>query len=51
VAVAPGTAVWTGPVSNAAFAIGFTQHIGANEPLRTGNYAATVTFTLSTTSP
>ena len=29
----------------------FTQAIGINEPLRTGVYSRTVTFTLSTTSP
>ena len=29
----------------------FTQPIGANEPLRTGAYSKTLTFTLSTTSP
>jgi hypothetical protein len=42
---------WTGPVSNDAVTIGFRQAIGANEPLRTGNYSTTVTFTLSTTAP
>jgi hypothetical protein len=31
--------------------IGFSQHIGANEALRTGTYSTTVTFTLSTTTP
>ncbi len=51
VVVAPAKAAWTGPVSNDAFAIAFSQHIGANEPLRTGAYSATVTFTLSTTTP
>jgi hypothetical protein len=40
-----------GPVSNDAVTIGFKQSIGANEPLRTGNYAKTLTFTLSTTNP
>jgi len=49
--VAPAKTVWTGPVSNDAFAIAFSQSIGANEPLRTGAYTATVTFTLSTTAP
>ena len=29
----------------------FKQAIGANEPLRTGSYSKTVTFTLSTTTP
>jgi hypothetical protein len=47
----PEQASWTGPVSNDAFAIGFKQPIGANEALRTGPYSATLTFTLSTTSP
>ncbi len=49
--VTPAKAAWTGPVSNDAFAIAFSQHIGSNEPLRTGAYTATVTFTLSTTTP
>ena len=34
-------------MSNDPVAITFTQHIGANEPLRTGNYTKTLTFTLS----
>ena len=42
---------YAGPVSNDAVAIGFRQHIGADEPLRTGSYAKTLTFTLSTTTP
>jgi amidase len=42
---------WSGPVSNGPVAIAFSQHIGANDALRTGTYAATVTFTLSTTTP
>ena len=49
--VAPEKAAWTGPVTNDSFAIAFKQHIGANDPLRTGSYSATVTFTLSTTNP
>src|SRR5262249_8024944 len=44
-------ASWTGPVSNDAVAVAFTQHIGANDALRTGAYSRTLTFTLSTTSP
>ena len=35
-------------MSNAPVTIGFTQHIGANDALRTGTYARTLTFTLST---
>src|SRR3954468_18484815 len=42
---------WSGPVSNDTFTLGFGQHIGANEPLRTGTYSTTLTFTLSSTSP
>jgi hypothetical protein len=49
VEIAPAT--WTAPVSNAAVAITFRQHIGATDALRTGSYAKTLTFTLSTTSP
>jgi GH35 family endo-1,4-beta-xylanase len=42
---------WSAPVSHDPVTIGFTQHIGANDALRTGAYGATVTFTLSTTTP
>ena len=49
VEIAPAT--WTGPVSNATSTITFRQHIGAGDPLRTGSYARTLTFTLSTTNP
>jgi len=42
---------WSGPVSNDAVTINYSQHIGANEPLRTGAYSKTLTFTLSTTTP
>jgi hypothetical protein len=42
---------YTAPVSNDAFTIDFRQSIGASDPLRTGTYAKTLTFTLSTTSP
>ncbi len=49
VEISPST--WSGPVSNGPAAITFRQAIGANEPLRTGTYAATVTFSLSTTTP
>ncbi len=42
---------YSGPVSNDAVTIGFKQSIAANEPLRTGSYAKTLTFTLSTTTP
>jgi hypothetical protein len=42
---------WSAPVSHGSVAIGFTQHIGANDALRTGSYSKTLTFTLSTTNP
>jgi hypothetical protein len=42
---------WAEPVSNAAVAIAFKQLVRANEPLRTGTYSRTLTFTLSTTNP
>ena len=42
---------YTGPVSNDAVAIDFKQPIGMNDPLRTGHYGKTLTFTLSTTKP
>jgi hypothetical protein len=42
---------WSGPVSNDAVTVGFSRSIGADEPLRTGAYSATVTLTLSTTNP
>jgi hypothetical protein len=42
---------YAGPVSNDGVTIGFRQSIGQNEPLRTGTYSKTLTFTLSTTTP
>jgi X-Pro dipeptidyl-peptidase len=42
---------WSAPVSNAAVAIAFSQHIGTSDALRTGTYSKTLTFTLSTTTP
>jgi hypothetical protein len=42
---------WSGPVSNASVPIDFRQSIGANDALRTGSYAKTLTLTLSTTEP
>jgi hypothetical protein len=42
---------WSGPTSNESVPIEFEQAIGANDALRTGTYAKTLTFTLSTTSP
>lgn len=49
---APSTLVtYTGPVSNDNVPVGFKQSIGANEALRTGAYAKTLTLTLSTSTP
>jgi hypothetical protein len=42
---------WSGPVSNVAAQVLFTQSIGATDALRTGTYAKTLNFTLSTTTP
>jgi hypothetical protein len=42
---------YAAPVSNDAVAIDFKQSIGATDALRTGAYAKTLTFTLSTTTP
>ena len=41
---------WSAPMSNDAVAITFKQSIGATDALRTGTYAKTLTFTLSTTA-
>ena len=42
---------YSAPKSNDVIPMQFKQSIGANEPLRTGSYAKTLTFTLSTTTP
>ena len=42
---------WSTPVSNDAVTIAFKQLVKATDPLRTGAYSRTLTFTLSTTSP
>jgi hypothetical protein len=44
-------ASWTAPVSNDPVTITFKQLIKANDPLRTGAYSKTLTFTLSSTTP
>ncbi len=46
-----GKTTWSAPVSNESVPVAFKQAIGANEPLRTGRYSKTLTFTLSTTNP
>jgi arabinogalactan endo-1,4-beta-galactosidase len=42
---------YTAPVSNDVATVPFRQPIAATDPLRTGTYAKTLTFTLSTTMP
>ena len=42
---------YSGPVANDPVAISFKQTISDKDPLRTGTYAKTLTFTLSTTTP
>jgi hypothetical protein len=42
---------YAGPVSNDAVTIGLKQSVGSSDPLRTGRYSKTLTFTLSTTTP
>jgi CubicO group peptidase (beta-lactamase class C family) len=52
--VGPAPLTLTGyaaPASNDTVSIDFKQPIGATEPLRTGSYAKTLTFTLATTTP
>jgi M6 family metalloprotease-like protein len=42
---------WAAPASNDAVTVDFAQRINAVDALRTGAYAKTLTFTLSTTTP
>jgi hypothetical protein len=42
---------YSAPVSNDQVTVGFRQHIGNTDALRTGTYSKTLTFTLSTTNP
>jgi len=42
---------WNAPISATNVALGFKQRVNASEGLRTGTYAKTLTFTLSTTQP
>ncbi|MDA0165255.1 glycoside hydrolase family 78 protein [Solirubrobacter ginsenosidimutans] len=44
-------ATWTGPVSNDPVTVHLLQPVAATDPLRTGSYTKTLTFTLSTTTP
>jgi len=42
---------WTAPTTNEKVGITFKQLVKRTDPLRTGSYSKTVTFTLSTTQP
>ena len=42
---------YSGPISNDPVTVTFLQHIASTDALRTGTYAKTLTFTLSTTTP
>ncbi len=42
---------YAGPITNDGVSLQFQQTVGSTDPLRTGPYAKTLTFTLSTTSP
>jgi beta-glucosidase len=46
-----GLKFWSGPTAGEAVPVELKQTIGANDPLRSGSYAKTLTFTLSTTTP
>ena len=46
-----GKSTWTGPTTNESVPVTFKQLIKSTDPLRTGSYSKTVTFTLSTTQP
>ena len=46
-----GLLAYAGPISNDAVTLQFRQAIGQTDPLRTGTYSKTLTFTLSTTNP
>jgi LVIVD repeat len=43
--------MYSGPISNDALQLQFSQLVNANDALRTGTYNKTLTFTLSTTTP
>jgi hypothetical protein len=42
---------WSAPVSHDPVTLAFSQHIAADDALRTGAYTKALTFTLSTTTP
>jgi hypothetical protein len=49
--VAFSKSTWSAPVTNDAVTISFTQLVKDKDPLRTGTYSRSLTFTLSTTTP
>ncbi len=49
--IAPVARVATAGVQRAGGDQRSRQHIGSTDPLRTGSYGKTLTFTLSTTNP
>ncbi len=51
IGVALSKSAWTGPTANEVVDVTFGQLIKRTDPLRTGSYTRTLTFTLSTTSP
>jgi len=46
-----GKSSWGGPTANETVDIAFKQLVKRTDPLRTGSYSKTLTFTLSTTQP
>jgi amidase len=50
-AVSLSRSAWNGPVTNDPVTVAFKQHVSATEPLRTGTYSTTLTFTLATATP
>jgi hypothetical protein len=46
-----GLRFWGGPTASETVPVELKQTVGANDPLRTGTYSKTLTFTLSTTTP
>ena len=42
---------YAAPISNDVVTVAFSQLVNANDPLRTGTYTKSLTFTLSTTTP
>jgi hypothetical protein len=46
-----GLRFWGGPTASEKVPLELKQSIGANDPLRSGSYSKTLTFSLSTTTP